>query len=179
MSMSINAAGSGNMQGFDPSKMASNMASKMMSDLDPNNSGSVTKDKFVSALTAKGVSSAEAIKMYDSIDTKSTGSITKSDIESAIKSGSLKPPSGGPSGGAGRPHGPGGAGAPGGSGGSTGASQAGSSTSSKSYEAADTNHDGTVSSEEAALYALKHPSDESSASKPATNVLGKTIDTKV
>ena len=57
------------------------MASKMMTDLDPNNSGSVSKDKFVSALTAKGVSSADATKVYDSIDTKSTGSITKSDIE--------------------------------------------------------------------------------------------------
>lgn len=173
MSMSVNAAASGNMQGFDPSKMASRMASKMMSDLDPSNSGTVTKDKFISTLTAKGVSSADATKMYDSIDTKKTGSITKSDIESAIKSGSLKPPAGGPSGGAGRPHGPGGPG------GSTGASQAGSSTSAKSYEAADTNQDGTVSSEEAALYALKHPSDQSSGSKPSTNVLGTNIDTKV
>lgn len=170
--MSINAAGSGTVQGFDPSKMASRMASKMMSDLDPNNSGSISKDTFVSALTAKGLSSADATKMYDSIDTEKTGSIAKSDIESAIKSGSLKPPAGGPSGGAGRPHGSDGAG----SGGSTGASQANSSTSAKTYEAADTNKDGAVSSEEALLYALKS---ESSASKPATNALGKNIDTTV
>lgn len=174
MSMSINAAGSGATQSFDPSKMASRMASKMMSDLDPDNTGSVSKDKFVSTLTAKGVSSADATKMYDSIDTKKTGSITKSDIESSIKSGSLKPPAGAPSGGAGRPQGSGGAEAPAKSGASAGASQAGSSTSSKTYEAADTNQDGTVSSEEALLYSLKS---ESSASKSATNALGKNIDT--
>jgi len=152
------------------------MATKMMSDLDPENTGSVTKDKFLTALTSKGVSSADATKMYDSIDTKNTGSITKSDIESAIKSGGLKAPAGAPSGGAGRALGTGAAGAP--AGGAGGASEAGSSTSSKSYEAADTNQDGTVSSEEAALYSLKHASDESSVSKLATNVLGKNIDTQ-
>ena len=179
MSMSINAAGGSNIQGFDPSKMASRMASKMMSDLDPSNSGSVSKDKFVSALTAKVVSSADAAKTFDSIDTKSSGSITKSDIESAIKSGSLAPPAGGPSGGAGQPHGPSGAGTPSGAGGSKGAAKADSSSSSKSYEAADTNQDGTVSSTEEMLYALKHPSDDSSASKQVTNALGNSIDTKV
>jgi len=178
MSMSINATSSGNMQGFDASKMASMIASKMMSDLDPNNSGTVTKDKFVSTLTAKGVSSTDATKMYDSIDTKGTGSITKTDIESAIKSGSLKPPAGGPPGGTGRPHGTGNAGAAGGSAGSAGASKTGSSDSSKSYEAADTNQDGTVSSLEAAIYSLKHHAVESSVSKSATTALGKTIDTK-
>jgi hypothetical protein len=85
--------------GFNPSKMASKMAEKMMSDFDPNNTGKVTKDQFMSGLTAKGVSSADATKMYNSIDTKGTGSITKSDIETAIKNGNLKPPSGGPQGG--------------------------------------------------------------------------------
>lgn len=164
--MPIKAAGSGAVQGFDQSKMASRIASKMMSDLDPNNSGSVSKNKFISALTAKGLSLADATKKYDSIDTKKTGSITKSDIESAVKSGSLKPPAGGPSGGSGRAHGPGGAG----SGGSAGG------TSSKTYEAADTNKDGTVSSVEAMLYALKV---ESSANNRATNALGKNIDTTV
>ena len=34
MSISINAVGSVGLSGFDPSKMASMMASKMMSDLD-------------------------------------------------------------------------------------------------------------------------------------------------
>jgi len=59
MSISINAVGSGGSVGFDTSTMASMMASKMMSDLDPNNTGKVTKDQFVSALESKGVSSAE------------------------------------------------------------------------------------------------------------------------
>ena len=153
MSMSVNAIGNGSARGFNPSQMASMMASKLMSDLDPNNTGSVTKDQFMSALTAKGVSSADASKMYDSIDTKKTGSITKSDIVSAIKSGSLKPPAGGPPGGVAGAHGPGGAGAPGGPGGARSASQSGSSTSSQTYAAADINHDGTVSPEEAALMA--------------------------
>lgn len=172
MSMSVSATGSGNVQGFDPGKMASRMASKMMGDLDPNNTGSVSKDNFVSSLTAKGLSSADATKMYDSIDTKKTGSITKSDIESAIKSGSLKPPAAAPPGGAGKAHGAGGAK----SGGAEGAGEAGASTSSKTYEAADTNKDGTVSSEEALIYASKS---ESSASTSATSALGKNVDTKV
>jgi Ca2+-binding EF-hand superfamily protein len=171
MSMAINTTGSGTVQGFDPSKMASKIASKMMSDLDPDNTGSVSKDKFVSTLTAKGLSSADATKMYDSIDTKKTGSITKSDIESAAKSGSLKPPAGGPKG-SGQAPGPGGAGA----GAPAGASQASSSSSSKTYEAADTNKDGTVSSAEELLYSLKTGS---SASKPATNNLGNNVDTTV
>ncbi len=172
MSISVNAAGSGTVQGFDPSKMASKIAAKMMRDLDPNNTGSVSKDTFISALTAKGVSSADATKQYDAIDTKKTGSITKSDIETAIKSGSLKPPAGGPAGKPGRAHGHGG----GESGGAKGAGEAASGSSSKTYDAADTNKDGTVSSEEALLYALKS---EASASKPASDSLGKNVDTKV
>src|SRR5665647_641608 len=130
MSMSISSVGSGSSGGFDPSKMASMMASKMMNDLDPNNTGKVTKDQFISTLTAKGVSSTDATKMYDSIDSKGSGSITKSDIETAIKNGNLKPPSGGPQGGTR------GAGAPDGAG--------GASSSSKNYDAADTNKDGVV-----------------------------------
>src|SRR5664279_870184 len=80
MSTSINAVVSGGSGVFDTSKMASKMASKMMSDLDPNNTGKVTEDQFVSALKSKGVSEADATKMYGSIDPKGTGSITKSDI---------------------------------------------------------------------------------------------------
>ena len=127
MTISISAVGSGGSGGFDTSKMASMMASKMMSDLDPNSTGKVTKDQFVSALESKGVSEADATKMYSSIDTKNTGSITKSDIETAIKNGNLKPPSGGPRGG------------PGGAGASGGASQSGSAatTSTKTYDKED------------------------------------------
>jgi Ca2+-binding EF-hand superfamily protein len=169
--MSINSINSSSsaMMGFDPSKMASMMATKMMSDLDPNNTGKVSKDQFVSALTAKGVSSADATKMFSSIDTKGTGSITKSDIETAIKNGNLKPPSGASGG-------PGGSGAPGGPSGAGGAGGASSSTK-KTYDAADTNQDGVVSPQEKAIYALKHPN---TLTTESTNTdqskLGKNVD---
>jgi hypothetical protein len=168
MSMAISPVASGGSGVFDPSKMATRMASRIMRDLDPNNTGKVTKDQFISGLTAKGVSSNEATKIYDSIDTKKTGSIGKSDIEAAIKSGDLKPPPGGPGGpkGPGGPGGPGkrgggpgglgGPGGPGGPGGSGGKSGSVNSSSSN-YAAADINQDGVVSSQEAAIYALKHP----------------------
>ena len=175
MSMSISSVGSGSGGGFDASKMASVMASKMMSDLDPNNTGKVTKDQFVSGLTAKGLSSADATKMYESIDTKNTGSITKSDIETAIKNGNLKPPSGGPQGGprgAGGPGASGKSGPPGGAGGAGGAGN-----SSQTYAAADTNKDGVVSAQEAAIYAISHPSAAATAStKTDPSKLGQNLD---
>lgn len=168
---------SGAMKSPDPSKMASMMASKMMGDLDPNNTGKVNKDQFVSALTAKGVSSADATKMYSSIDTKGTGSITKSDIETAIKNGNLKPPSGGPQGGSGAPGGPSGAGGPAGAPGGAGGA-GGASSSSKTIDAADTNQDGTVSAKEAdTYYAIKHPKASTTEStKIDLSKLGKNVD---
>ena len=115
------------------------MASRMMSDLDPDNTGKITKDQFISGLTAKGVSSADATKMYNSIDTKGIGSISKSDIEAAIKNGNLKPPAGAP------PGGP------------DGAEKSGSASgSSTNYAAADTNKDGVVSAQEALVYVMQH-----------------------
>ena len=179
MSISISSVGGGSSGGVDPSKMASAMASKMMSDLDPQNTGKVTKDQFVSGLSAKGVSTEDATKMYDSIDTQKTGSIGKSDIETAIKSGSLKPPSGGQQGG---PRGAGGAGgSAGGSGKSGGAGGAGgaggTSNSSQTYAAADTNKDGVVSGQEAAVYAVTHPSATATDStKTDPSKLGKNVD---
>jgi len=166
MSTSIDAVGSSGSGGFEPSKMASLVASKMMSDLDPNNTGKVTEDQFVSALKSKGVSTADATKMYSSIDTKGTGSITKSDIETAAKSGNLKPPSGGSRGSAG------GAGAPGGAG-QTGSS---ATTSSKTYDKEDLNQDGTVTSTEELVYELKHPAVASSDNKTSTQKTGSNVD---
>jgi hypothetical protein len=164
MSISPVVAGSGG--GFDPSKMASKIASKMMSDLDPNNTGKVTKDQFVSGLTAKGISSADATKMFDAIDTNKTGSIGKSDIETAVKNGKLKPPSDGPQAGPRKAGGPGGPGKPGGAG-----------NASTSYAAADTNQDGVVSVQEAAIYAIKHPSvSTTDSNKTDPSKLGKNVD---
>ena len=175
MSISISSVGSGSGGVFDPSKMASMMASKMMNDIDPNNTGKVTKDQFVSGLTAKGVSTTDATKMYDSIDTKKTGSITKSDIETAIKNGNLKPPTGSPQGGppsAGGPGGSGKSGGPGGAGGTGGASK-----SSQTYAAADTNKDGVVSAQEAAIYAISHPSTvPTDSTKTNPSKLGQNVD---
>ena len=171
MSMSINPVGNSNGGGFDPSKMASVMASKMMKDLDPNNTGKVTKDQFISGMTAKGISSADATKMYDAIDTKKPGSIGKSDIETAIKSGNLKPPSGGPQGGA---RGPGG---PGRHGGGPGGKSDSANSASTTYAAADTNQDGVVSVQEAAVYAVKHPSvTTKDSTKTDLSNLGKNVD---
>ena len=79
--MSISPVGNGSGGGFDPSKMASKIASKMMSDLDPNNTGTVTKDQFISGLAAKGVSSADATKMYDAIDTKKTEALASQTLK--------------------------------------------------------------------------------------------------
>jgi Ca2+-binding EF-hand superfamily protein len=145
--------------------MVSKVASKMMSDLDSNKDGSISKDEFVSGMTSKGMSSVDAGKMYDAIDTKKSGAITKSDIESAVKSGALKPPSGG------RPPPP--SGGSGGAGGGGGAS--GTSSSSKSYAAADTNKDGTVSAQEALVYSLKHPSLSKSETSDSSQ-LGQNVD---
>jgi hypothetical protein len=178
MSMSISPVGNASGGGFDPSKMASMMASKMMSDLDPNNTGKVTKDQFVSGLTAKGVSSADATKMYDAIDTKKTGSIGKSDIEAALKNGNLKPPPPAPQGG---PRGAGGAGKPSGVGGPGGGGKSdGASSSSTTYAAADTNQDGVVSEQEAAIYAMKHPSvSTTDNTKTDPSKLGNNVDKMV
>lgn len=173
MSISISGSqGTVSLGSFDPSKMASNVASRMMDSLDNDKSGNISKDEFVSGMTSKGLSSTNAQKMYDSIDTKQNGSITKTDIESAVKSGALKPsggnppPSSGGSGGAGRAGGSAG----GQGGGANGASS--TSSSSENYDAADTNKDGTVSAQETLIYDLKHPSlsETSDSSKLGQNV---------
>jgi hypothetical protein len=173
--MSISPVGKSNSGGFDPSMMVSAMASKMMKDLDPSKTGKVTKDQFISGMAAKGVSNADATKMYDSIDTKKSGSIGKSDIESAIKSGNLKSPPGGPQGG---PRGPGGPGKQGGPGGPDGANKSGGAdSSSTTYATADTDEDGVVSVQEAAIYSVKHPSTSATDSTQTDmSKLGRNID---
>ncbi len=176
--MSISPVRSTNGGAFDPSQMASAMASKMMKQLDPINTGKVTKEQFISGMEAKGVSSAEATQVYDSIDTQKTGNIGKSDIEAAIKSGNLKPPPGGPQGGPPRPGPPGGPGKEGGPGGPDGANRSDSANSSSiTYASADTNEDGVVSVQEAATYAVKHPS-KSATDSTQTDMskLGRNVD---
>lgn len=148
---------------FDPAKGAARFAAKVFTDLDADKDGKVNKDEFVSGLEKKGVSAGDATKQFDAIDTQKNGSITKSDLETAIKSGSFAPP---------RPGGAqGGKSAEGGhGGGGGGAGGVSSSSSTKTYEAADTNQDGTVSEQEQLVYSVSHPDKTTDASKIGNNV---------
>lgn len=137
---------------FDPAKGAARLANKVFGDMDADKDGKVKKEEFVSGLESKGVSADDAAKQFDAIDKQKTGSITKTDLEAAIKSGDFAPPrpadGGAPAAqGGGKPQGAGG-----------GASAASSATT-KTYEAADTNEDGTVSQQEQLVYSLSHPSE--------------------
>jgi Ca2+-binding EF-hand superfamily protein len=150
---------------FDPAKGAARFAGKVFADMDTDKDGKVKKEEFVSGLESKGVSADDAAKQFDAIDKQKTGSITKDDLETAMKSGTFAPP---------RPQegaaGAQGGGRPQGAGGGGGASAAGGAT--KTYEAADTNQDGTVSQQEELVYSISHPSSESTgdASKIGTNI---------
>jgi len=145
---------------FDPAKGAARLANKVFGDMDADKDGKVKKEEFVSGLESKGVSADDAAKQFDAIDKQKTGSITKTDLETAIKSGDFAPPR--PAEG-GAPAAQGGGGKPQGAGGGGGASAASSAT--KTYEAADTNEDGTVSQQEELVYSISHPSE--SASDPS------------
>lgn len=160
---------------FDPSKIAARVASKaaakMMSELDSNQDGSVSRDEFVAGLTSNGVSVDAAGKLFDTIDVRKVGSIGKSDIESAIKSGAMPPPP---------PERPAGGGRRAGGGGSEGPGRAGASDAAASpgFAPADTNKDGTVSVEEAAIYRAKHPADVKVEKAESAN-LGQNVDETV
>jgi hypothetical protein len=151
----------------------SNMATKIMKDIDANGDGSVDKAEFTKAMASHGVSEADAAKKFDSIDTKNTGKITQSDIEADIKN-NVKA-------GGGAPNGP----PPGGAGKAGGASQ----TSTTSYDVKDTNKDGSVSAMEALVYEIKHASqstsktsevDSNEATKSSANAkIGSNVDVTV
>ena len=128
--MSISSIGSN--RGYDPSQMAA----KMVKDLDTNKDNSLSKTEFVDGLKSKGVSQADAEKMFSSIDTKGTGKITQADIETSMKNMGAKggtPPAGGAKG-----------------------SGSAKSEDSKVYDKKDTNKDGTVSLLEELAYNLTH-----------------------
>ena len=169
---SISSASSASASTIDPAKGAARFAAKVFSDLDTDKDGKLNKTEFVSGLESKGVSADDAAKQFDAIDTRQTGSITQSDLETAVKSGKFGPPTGarqaGGAEGGGRPQGAGGAGGSGGAGGAGGASG-----TTKTYEAADTNKDGTVSAEEQLVYSISHPSADTATS---TSKLGTNID---
>ena len=142
---------------FDPAKGAARIANKVFGELDADKDGKVKKEDFVAGLESKGVSATDAAKQFDAIDKQKTGSITKDDLETAIKSGDFAPP---------RPA-EGGGGKPQGAGGGAGGAGA-ASAATKTYEAADTNEDGTVSQQEELVYSISHPSE--SSGKTGTNI---------
>lgn len=146
---------------FDPAKGAARFAGKVFAEMDTDKDGKVKKEEFVSGLESKGVSADDAAKQFDAIDKQKTGSITKDDLETAMKSGTFAPPR--------PPEGAQGGGRPQGAGGGAGASAAGGAT--KTYEAADTNQDGTVSQQEQLVYSISHPSESAGdSSKIGANI---------
>ncbi len=170
--MSITGIGNGG--GFDPSKMASKIATQMVKQLDSNGDGSIDKSEFVTAMAANGIASDQAAKRFDELDTNKTGKLTQSDIEAGIKAAvgkggppsGARPPAGGPPGGA-RPAGR--------------APQSGSaakSTDTKTYDKKDANKDGTVSIQEELVYDIAHPNDVAASSVKSTGLqnIGKNID---
>jgi Ca2+-binding EF-hand superfamily protein len=134
---------------------AARTAARMMQQFDTNKDGSLDKAEFTAGLAAKGVPADEAARRFDSIDSKGSGKITQGDIEAAIKAGAGKatrPAGGAREGGHAR-----------GGGGAHGAEQSSAGSSTTTYEAADTNKDGTVSATEEMLYSMTH-SDATAAS---------------
>ncbi|OEZ62243.1 EF-hand domain-containing protein [Duganella sp. HH105] len=171
MTTAISGVSSGGTQpiSFDPAKGAARFAAKVFGDLDADKDGKVNKDEFVSGLEKKGVSADDATKQFDAIDTQKSGSITQSDLETAIKSGTFAPPR--PNGGAGGAQGGQGAqGAHGAGGGGSASGASSTSSSTTTYEAADTNKDGTVSAQEQLVYSVSHPDKTTDASKIGNNV---------
>ena len=157
---------------FDPAKGAARFAAKVFGDLDADKDGKVNKDEFVSGLEKKGVSADDATKQFDAIDTQKSGSITQSDLETAIKSGTFAPPrpNGGAGGAGGAQGAQGGQGAHGAGGGGSASGASSTSSSTTTYEAADTNKDGTVSAQEQLVYSVSHPDKTTDASKIGNNV---------
>jgi Ca2+-binding EF-hand superfamily protein len=147
----------GSVGNFDPSQMASKMAKKMVLDFDTSKEGSIDKAEFIAGMKSKGVSQTNAENIFGAIDTKGTGKITQADIETAMKKigGKNGPPP------------PGGKGAPTG-----GAQGSPPSDNSKVYDKADSNKDGTVSSQEELEYYLAHPG-EKAISETATDRYNK------
>ena len=163
MAISVRPVGSGSSPAsFTPSKSAAGLASQLMKELDTNHDGTVTKQEFVAALSAKGVSADEAGKLFDAFDKRQTGAITQSDIASTLKSAKPQRPAGG------HPHGGHPPTAP------AGQASSSSTPAAQTYDPADTNHDGKVSAEEALAYGLLHPT--TGASTGASNPPGSTID---
>jgi Ca2+-binding EF-hand superfamily protein len=145
-------------------KMAERMAEKMLKDLDTNGDGSISKAELAKASTAaSGTSSTSDTSstsslddLFKALDSDGDGAISKSDLAGFIEKAG--PPDGGPQGAGGPPPGPPPGGPPPSSSAADGASKNSDSTSSKTNQVsdpADTNGDGTVSTEERMAFAYQ------------------------
>jgi hypothetical protein len=164
MSMSISSAGS-----FNPTQMAQDFFKKA----DTNGDKGIDKAELKTMMTngPNGGSGAPDVdKVFAQVDTNSDGKIDETENANQLqKIGEEMQSRRG--GGGGKPSGapPAGGPPPGRGGGGGGAGAASSSSDlSKTYEAADTNMDGTVSPEEALLYSIKHPEKSESGSSYAS-----------
>jgi len=160
--MSIGAVGS------SASYDVTQMASTLVSNFDKNKDESVDKSEFVKGMTANGISSDDANAMFDELDSAKTGKLTQSTFESALSNSS--PSSATPSttttisSDAVEKLASESSTSTSVSSSSSSSSSSATSTSSsstKTYEKADSNEDGTVTSQEQTVYDVKHPKAES------------------
>ena len=140
--------------------------------IDSTNKGFITESELASAIVqispkAMSLSKADAQLMakdvFAKMDANADGKVTGSEFKDAAPKG--PPPGGAPEGrSSGPPSGPPPGGGPGGP---TGA-QGSAASSSTSYDAADTNQDGTVSDQERLAYTVKSQTANASSALTAT-----------
>jgi len=148
--MNISAVSSNS---FD-SSAASEMRKKMFQKSDSNSDGTLSKSELDTSVKSnakeKGDPNADNIdtaKMFKSIDTNGDEKITESEMDSAMSRGAQ----------AGTSDAKSSASTDSSTNGASTISSSSSSSTSGSYDAGDTNQDGTVSSEEETAYRTSHP----------------------
>jgi hypothetical protein len=150
----------GGISGFDPTKMAETLFTK----LDANKDGSIDKSEFLSSMSKMHGGSQRVEKLFSKIDSNGDGKIDATENLDALKKMAAhehRP--------AGQMHGP----APEGGGASKGgeakgaSGAGGSSSSSQVYDPRDTNKDGVVSLEEEIAYSLTQIQKNSGGQKQA------------
>jgi len=132
-------------------KMADRMAEKMLKDLDSDGDGAISKSELAKASQAAANSSASSTskadsadsasldKLFKAMDTDGDGSVSKSELSAFMEKAG--PPQGPPPAGGSSPSG--------------GPPPSSTSSSSHSTDPADTNADGTVSTEERMAFAYQ------------------------
>ena len=153
--------------GFNPAAMAKEFFKKA----DANGDGSIDKSELTTVLANgpnKGSQKADDVnKIFASVDTDGNGKIDETENANQLRKigEEMKQRSAQGSGAQGAPP-PGGGG---GGGGGAAASSGSSSSDTKVYDPRDTNKDGTVSSQEEAVYSAKHPDATASQKSESTD----------